>query len=55
VRSRFDALAPGPHDFVHVSAVTKNLEPGDYVLEVAVTDRSSSRRVVRETTFRLLK
>ena len=55
VRSSFDALAPGPHDFVHVSAVTKNLEPGDYILEVAVTDRSSSRRVVRETTFRLLK
>jgi hypothetical protein len=55
VRSSFEAVAPGPDDVVHVSALTKNLEPGDYVLEVAVTDRASSRRVKRETTFRLMK
>lgn len=55
VRSSFEAVAPGANDAVHMSAVTKNLEPGDYILEVAVTDRASSRRVLRETTFRLLK
>jgi len=55
VRSGFDAVAPGPDDVVHVSAGTGNLPPGDYVLEVAVTDGATSRRVVRETSFHLLK
>jgi GWxTD domain-containing protein len=55
IRSSFEAVALGPQDAVHVAAGTKNLAPGDYVLEVAVTDHASSRRVVRETTFRLLK
>lgn len=55
VRSSFEAAAPGPNDVVHVSAITRNLEPGDYILEVAVTDRASSRRAVRATTFRLMK
>jgi hypothetical protein len=55
VRSSFEAVAPGPHDAVHVSALTRNLEAGDYVLQVAVIDHASSRRVVRETKFRLMK
>ena len=55
VRSGFDAVAPGPDDVVHVSAGTGNLPPGDYVLEVAVTDGATSRRVVREASFHLLK
>ena len=55
VRSSFETAATGPDDVVHMSAITKNLDPGDYVLEVAVTDRASSRRVSRSTTFRLLK
>jgi len=55
VRSRFESVASGSDDAVHMSAITKNLEPGDYVLEVAVIDHASSHRAVRETTFRLLK
>jgi len=55
VRSRFESVASGPDDAVHMSAITKNLEPGDYVLEVAVIDHASSHRVTRATTFRLLK
>lgn len=55
VRSSFEAVAPGPHDAVHVSALTRNLDAGDYMLQVAVTDHASSRRVVRETKFRLMK
>ena len=55
VRSSFETAATGPDDVVHMSAITKNLDPGDYVLEVAVTDHASSHRVTRTTTFRLLK
>jgi GWxTD domain-containing protein len=55
VRSSFASAATGPDDAVHISAITRNLEPGDYVLEVAVTDHASSHRVTRATTFRLLK
>ncbi|HKW14200.1 MAG TPA: GWxTD domain-containing protein [Candidatus Krumholzibacteria bacterium] len=55
VRSSFESVASGPEDAVHMSAITKNLDPGDYVLEVAVTDHASSRRATRSTTFRLLK
>jgi hypothetical protein len=55
VRSGFDAVSSGPDDVVHVSAGTGNLLPGDYVLEVAVTDGASSRRVVRDATFHLRK
>lgn len=54
VRSRFDAAAPGPDDVVHVAASTQNLWPGEFALQVTVTDGASSRRVSRETTFRLL-
>ena len=53
VRSSFEAVASGPHDVVHVSAGTRNFWPGEYVLEVAVTDRATKQRVVRETTFLL--
>lgn len=55
VRSSFEAASTGPNDVVHVSAITRNLDPGDYVLEVAVIDHASSKRVTRETPFRLLK
>jgi GWxTD domain-containing protein len=55
VRSSFESIASGPEDAVHMAAITRNLDPGDYVLEVAVIDKASSRRAVRETTFRLLK
>jgi hypothetical protein len=55
IRSTFDAVAPGPHDMVRIFAGTRNLWPGEFRLEVAVTDEASSRRIVRETTFRLVK
>jgi len=55
VRSGFDTVAMGPDDYVHVSASTRSLWPGEFVLEVAVTDGASSRRVVRSATFRLVE
>jgi len=55
VRSAFDAVAPGVDDFVRFTAGTKKLSPCEYVLEVAVTDGDALRRVVRETTFHLVK
>ena len=55
VRSKFDTAAMGPDDVVHVSASTMNLWPGEFTLEVTVTDGVSSQRLSRETTFRLLR
>jgi GWxTD domain-containing protein len=54
VRSRFDAAAIAPDDVVHVAASTMNLWPGEFTLEVTVTDGVSGRRVSRETSFHLL-
>ena len=53
VRSSFETASFGPHDVVHVSAVTRNLWPGEFVLEVSVIDAATSKRVTRESTFRL--
>jgi len=53
VRSSFETASFGPHDVVHVSAVTRNLWAGEFVLEVAVIDAATSKRVTREVTFRL--
>jgi GWxTD domain-containing protein len=53
-RSRFDSAAPAPQDFVHVAVATEHLWPGEFRLAVTVTDRATSRRVTRETTFHLL-
>jgi hypothetical protein len=55
VRSAFNAVAPGVDDFVRFTAGTKNLSPGEYVLEVVVTDSDALRRVAREITFQLVK
>jgi hypothetical protein len=37
-----------------VAASTMNLWPGEFTLEVTVTDGVSGRRVSRETSFHLL-
>jgi hypothetical protein len=55
VRSVFEAVSQGADDFVHFTAGTKNLSPGEYVLEVEVIDGDGLRRVVREATFRVLE
>ncbi|MCI0451563.1 MAG: GWxTD domain-containing protein [Candidatus Latescibacteria bacterium] len=53
--SSFEAAAPGPQDVVYVFLKTDELWPGDYELDVSVTDGVSKRETSRTARFRLVE
>jgi hypothetical protein len=55
VSSRFRSTSTGVHDPVHIFIRADNLWPGEYTLEIEVTDEVSNAQVSREATFYLIE
>lgn len=51
VASQFSSRSAGPYDVVDITLRSGNLWPGEYVLEVEITDDVSNAQTSREATF----